>query len=303
MEKTLKEFLSENHQRKNKDKLISAITGISRIIGEEKYAEITGVQLSELDDLSKSDLVGTLNQFINSYQEDWEKSLSEASVEVKLMLGFNDIVAEMNELSKSDFSAQSGTSASNANFAAELGSIDFANMIGGPLNACVTAQNNASMATVSFINEVGFTDPATTGGIREVRMVDFTHKRKTINPDYDPAQAESATNVKYSEEDIALEVPFLSILNIPSLRIETCEIDFNVKLNSVYTKDVSSEFQLDASLGIDYKWIKFDVSASYKRSMSTGVRVEKEYNLGVKVVATNDQLPGGLENVLGILAG
>ena len=35
---------------------------------------------------------------------------------------------------------------------------------------------------------------------------------------------------------------------------------------------------------------------------STGVKVEKEYTMGVKVVATNDQMPGGLEKVLGILS-
>ncbi|HBK93535.1 MAG TPA: hypothetical protein DDZ69_00750, partial [Porphyromonadaceae bacterium] len=46
--------------------------------------------------------------------------------------------------------------AASADFAAELGSIDFATIIGGPLDACVKAQSNASISTVSFINEVGF---------------------------------------------------------------------------------------------------------------------------------------------------
>ena len=38
----------------------------------------------------------------------------------------------------------------------ELSSIDFASLIGGPLNAVVKAQAQAAMTTVSFIKEVGF---------------------------------------------------------------------------------------------------------------------------------------------------
>ena len=103
------------------------------------------------------------------------------------------------------------------------------------------------------------------------------------------------------EDDVKLSVPFISILSIPSLRIETCEIDFNVKLNSVYSRDVSSEFGFDRSTKGGF-FTKFKVAVSNKRTSSTGVKVEKEYSLGVKVVATNDEMPGGLEKVLGILA-
>ena len=33
----------------------------------------------------------------------------------------------------------------------------------------------------------------------------------------------------------------------------------------------------------------------------TGIKVEKEYSLAVKVRATNDEMPAGLEKVLGML--
>ncbi|MFC5874451.1 hypothetical protein [Chryseobacterium arachidis] len=48
--------------------------------------------------------------------------------------------------------------------------------------------------------------------------------------------------------------------------------------------------------------MKFNVDVSYKRTSSTGIKVEKEYSLGVKVKATNDEMPAGLEKVLGLLA-
>lgn len=43
-----------------------------------------------------------------------------------------------------------------ANLAGELNSLDFASLIGGPLQAAITAQNNASLAQVDFIKTVWF---------------------------------------------------------------------------------------------------------------------------------------------------
>jgi hypothetical protein len=97
-------------------------------------------------------------------------------------------------------------------------------------------------------------------------------------------------------------VPFITLLNVPSLRIETCDIDFNVKLNSTYTKNVSNSIGVDATVSGGFWGVKFKVSASYKRTSSTGIKVEKQYTMGVKVRATNDDMPAGLERVLGILA-
>lgn len=47
--------------------------------------------------------------------------------------------------------------------------------------------------------------------------------------------------------------------------------------------------------------VKLKVDVSYKRTSSAGIKVEKEYSLGVKVRATNDEMPAGLEKVLGLL--
>ena len=41
---------------------------------------------------------------------------------------------------------------------AELAALDFENLIGGPLDAVILAQNRAAMTTVDFIKEVGFDD-------------------------------------------------------------------------------------------------------------------------------------------------
>ncbi|GAA4232045.1 hypothetical protein GCM10022291_05860 [Postechiella marina] len=274
--KKLQSILNQDHSKKTKKELVDLLTGISEVLGDD-YSKISGIQISELPKTKNEDLVAVINSFKENYDAKWEANISNSS---ELL---NAIFAQM-EKDENQFST---LDAANADFAAELGSIDFENLIGGPLNACVTAQANASLSTVNFIKEVGFTDDG------DLRMVDFSYKKEVPDPD-NPGST--------LKEDVSLNVPFVSVLNVPSLRIENCTVDFNVKLNSVYTKDVSSEFGIDASASGGWGPVKFKVSASYKRSSSTGVRVEKEYTMGVKVVATNDQMPGGLEKVLGILS-
>jgi hypothetical protein len=44
------------------------------------------------------------------------------------------------------------------------------------------------------------------------------------------------------------------------------------------------------------------VSASYQRKTATNVEVKKEYALNVNVKAVQDEIPAGLEKILGILA-
>ena len=276
--KKLETLLQQDHSSKSKKELIEIVTGIKEIVGDD-FSKITGIQISELAKTKNEDLVAIIKSFKDQYDEKWESNVSNASVTV-----LKTIFAQM-EKDEELFSTLDESAAADADFAAELGSIDFENLIAGPLNACVTAQSNASLSTVNFIKEVGFDDE------NKLRMVDFSYT-KTVS------DGEGGTTT----EPVTLEVPFVSVLNIPSLRIETCEIDFNVKLNSVYTKDVSNEFGIDAEASGGFGPVKFKVGVSYQRSASTGVKVEKEYSMGVKVVATNDIMPGGLEKVLGILS-
>jgi hypothetical protein len=172
----------------------------------------------------------------------------------------------------------------------ELNNIDFAKMIGGPLQAAVDAQVASSLATVQFIKEVGFTQA--NGGEPELVMVEFSHKRKDVD-------AEG----KDVEKDISLRVPLLAMLPIPSLRIEHVIIDFNVKLNSVESTTASSEF----GGGVEGKggWgpVSFKVTASYQRKTATNVEVKKEYALNVNVKAVQDEIPAGLEKCLNIIGG
>jgi len=176
----------------------------------------------------------------------------------------------------------------NTDLVSQLNNIDFKKMIGGPLQAAVDAQVASSLATVNFINSVGFTD---VDGKKTLVMVDFTHERSDVTDDG-----------KELNKKIYVKVPLLAMLPIPSLRIEHVIVDFNAKLNSVESSSVSEDIGVDAEVKAGWGPVNFKVSASYQRKSVTGVEVKKEFALNVNVKAVQDEMPGGLERILGMLS-
>lgn len=181
----------------------------------------------------------------------------------------------------------------------ELNSLDFGVYIGGPLQAAVQAQQASSMAAVDFLQQVGFEDNGSGG--QQIRYVDFDYEKTVPNPDFDPAQPIGPSNEQYIKSDVSIKVPFITMLQVPSLRIDTLDIDFNARLTSTQTSNLNTKFAASASLGINYKIVNFKASASYQRSSSRGEKVEKSYSLNVKVHAVQDEMPAGLDRVLTLL--
>ena len=174
------------------------------------------------------------------------------------------------------------------NLVAELNSLDFSVYIGGPLQAAVQAQHAASMSQVSFIQAVGFEeDPTSTSTpkAQKLRYVDFAYSKSVANLDFGKTLAQlkqegrvesTETTIpttidvaaKFIKNDVTIKVPFLTMLTIPALRIEEITIDFNAKLTSTETSNVSSEFAASAELGINYKVVNFKATASCCSSMA-----------------------------------
>lgn len=187
-----------------------------------------------------------------------------------------------------------------ANLVQELNSLDFSVYIGGPLQAAVKAQHDASISQVNFIKEVGFT-PGGNGEPELLKYVDFNYKKSVPNPEYDSTATTGTAANRFIDAEVNLKVPFLTMLTIPSLRIDEMTIDFNAKLNSVETQNVSSEFSGSASLSAKFWKVKFNASASYKKTSSSTSTTERTYTLGVHVRAVNDELPAGLARVMDML--
>lgn len=192
----------------------------------------------------------------------------------------------------------------------ELSSIDFESMIGGPLVAVINAQAQAAMSTVNFIKEVGFKKPSTeeaAGGdtsTEEPIYVTFKYP-KELSP-YVPAEGETpAQEAVYETQE--LQVPILTILPIPFIRIDETTIDFNAKINSVEYRKTDTRLKVDASLEAKAGWLwgsaKLKVSTSFQRTTQQGNTVNRTYSLAIHVKAVQDEMPAGMEKMLGILEG
>ena len=106
-------------------------------------------------------------------------------------------------------------------------------------------------------------------------------------------------------QEMKLEVPILTMLPIPYIRVEEVTIDFNAKINSMEYKKLDTSLGVDASLKFKQRWpggsVKLNVNVSYKRNTSSGQKVERTYSLAIQVRAVQDETPGGMERILGIL--
>lgn len=189
----------------------------------------------------------------------------------------------------------------------ELSSIDFSAMMGSPLNAAVEAQIKSALATVDFIKQVGFEPDTVTNGVTtpgKVRSVTFSYDK--LNPLYDPTlDANDTGNDDEATLTYNLTVPTLAIVPIPYLRVEDVTIQFNAKIASTtYQRNSTAEsFGGNLSAKAGWGWGSARLSAYYSKRKSTvsGSTVNRTYALDVKIHAVQDEIPAGLERVLGIL--
>jgi len=181
----------------------------------------------------------------------------------------------------------------NPNFPAELGNVPYQSIIGGPLNAAVKANTDASEAAAQFIKEVGFTKGE--NGEKSPRMVEFGYKKEVVDDETGESTIKSHT----------ITVPFLLLTHVPYFEIEQVTVDFNVKLNSIQTYESSEEFNLDVENKGKQGWFtgrtEWSVNSSYQRKSSRSQEVERTYDQQVHVQAGSIEAPEGVKKLLGIL--
>lgn len=196
----------------------------------------------------------------------------------------------------------------------ELASIDFESLLGGPLVAVINAQAQAAMATVNFIKEVGFKKPAAEENAGDDTTTELpiyvTFKYpKELSPfvPADPTTSPPTPAQPAVYETHELKVPILTMLPIPYVRMELTTIDFNAKINSVEYRKTDTRLKIDASLEAKAGWLwgsaKLKVSTSYQRNSQQGTTVNRTYSMAVHIKAVQDEIPEGMERLLGILEG
>jgi hypothetical protein len=208
----------------------------------------------------------------------------------------------------------------------ELASIDFESMLGGPLVAVINAQAQAAVSTVNFIKEVGFKKLSTleaAGGdtsTQEPIYVTFKYPKElsayqpaipanpgnpAATPPVPATQLVPAVPAVYETQQ--LQVPILTMLPIPFIRIDLTTIDFNAKINSVEYRKTDTSLKVDASLEASAGWLwgsaKLKVATAFQRTTQQGNTVDRTYSMAVHIKAVQDEMPAGMERLLGILEG
>jgi hypothetical protein len=181
----------------------------------------------------------------------------------------------------------------------ELSNINFESMIGGPLNAVIKAQAQSAQTSVDFIKSVGFNAPDAKENPGKPTMVTFEYVKIIETKDV------ATGAITPTPTPMTLTVPILTMLPIPFIRVEEVTIDFNAKINSVVESTTASSSELNASLAVKGGWgpVSAELKCSYssKKSSSATEKTERTYSLAIHVRAVQDELPAGMEKLLGIL--
>lgn len=156
-------------------------------------------------------------------------------------------------------------------------------LISAPLIAAATSQAKLAMVTADFIKNVGI--KSDNSGIQTVdfRYIDQDEKG-------DPIEKK-------------LEVPLLSIINVPSLSVKEVDIEFTMEVKAQTRDESSSQNKVGFEAGFSSKFSPWsckmtgEVTTKSENTRST----DKSAKYDVKVKARDDGPPEGLSRVLNML--
>ncbi|MCF0166134.1 MAG: DUF2589 domain-containing protein [Bacteroidales bacterium] len=176
-----------------------------------------------------------------------------------------------------------------------LSAIPFHDLIGGPLNACIQAQSQAAMSTVSFIQSVGLTTTVDDKGNEKYDAV-YVH--------FSFIQAGKKLNIS---------VPLLTIVPIPYIAISTIDIAFKATVTGVDTTSDTSSESYEKSTNEEKKSGKLGWFKASSSKMTTSISSKRdskstqessysiESTIDVNVHAGQDSMPAGMAKVLELL--
>jgi len=115
---------------------------------------------------------------------------------------------------------------------------------------------------------------------------------------------EDTVQIPATVQKMKLEVPILTMMPIPFIKIAHADIDFNVKINSVSNTSSSSTTNVKTDMSLETKFFaKTSLSASFSNQKSTNSseEVKKDYSLNINIHAVQDDMPAGVSRILDIL--
>lgn len=110
-------------------------------------------------------------------------------------------------------------------------------------------------------------------------------------------------------QEMTLQVPLLTIVPIPFIRVASTDIELNVKINSINTSSESSDTNVGSNVTARASYgaffargsVNINASVSHQKKSSSTEEVKKEYSLNIKIHAVQDDVPVGMGRILDIL--
>ena len=148
------------------------------------------------------------------------------------------------------------------------------NLIAAPLLAAAEGQKTLAATTASFIQEVGMDKDGNTKSV--------------------------AFKYEDGSESVALDVPLLSIINIPSLCVDEIGINFDMEVSTQTDSKSSTDTSATASASVGWGcWsAKFEGKVSHHSENSRKSDTSAKYTVSVK---GKQEKPEGLMKVLDML--
>ena len=147
-------------------------------------------------------------------------------------------------------------------------------LISAPLVAAAEGQKTLAATTASFIQEVGMDKDGNTKSV--------------------------AFKYEDGSETVALDVPLLSIINIPSLCVDTIDVEFDMEVSTQTASKSSTDSSATASASVGWGCWKasFEGKVSHHSENSRKSDTSAKYSVSVK---GKQEKPEGLMKVLDML--
>lgn len=181
-----------------------------------------------------------------------------------------------------------------------LSALPFGVLLGAPLTAAVEAQTRSAMSTLNFVLTALY-------GKSVIQEVVSEESRSGLKS----SDANEVIYVKFSYSTIegteVIEVPLISILPIPYIQVDNLDIDFNVNIAAVTTANKTTDNKVDYNGVTEASswWGRFKVDTGITSNQTvhsdTTESINANYNMAVRMRASNVGMPRGLAKVMNML--
>ncbi len=172
-----------------------------------------------------------------------------------------------------------------ANPADDMRGLPVEELISAPLIAAANSQGKLAMITADFIQKVGVKESG------DIRTVEFKYED---------------TNENGETTQKKLDVPLLSIVNIPSLSVKSVDVGFTMEIKTQSMDKSSNETNTKVEATYGGSWwcpVKCKMSGTIATKSENTRSTDKSAKYDIKVSARDDGMPEGLSRVLDIIGG